>query len=345
MSKIVCRSPFYYCDIGIDGNVYICCNKWCSFYSIGNILYDDLNEIFFGQKIQEFIEQFETQKFKYCRTDICLGAQKVDDNCYQELFNEFSANSKRQMRLNFDTSCNVQCIFCRHNFSMADKKELEVVDKLISKIEEFLPQLNEHHWDISVNGVGEVFVSQPFIRLIKNVTQNYPNINFQIITNGVLCSESMLENLGITNRISGIEVSVHANTEKTYNSLIKGGNFEKVCQNLKFISKLKQENIIKKFHMNFTITSLNYHEMVDFARWSLAIGASPSFLPLLILNENERDNFDKLNVVDKNHPQYNKFLKVIDKLRPLKDRIYIPESYFELESNKTKSFIDKLLKR
>ena len=343
MNKIICRNPFYYCDIGIDGNVYVCCNKWCGFYSIGNILQDDLREIFYGEKIRELINQFTTQNFKYCKIDMCMGAKKVDDNSFAKLFDEFSANKKRQMRLNFDTSCNLRCIFCRHDFETADAKEVEVTNKLISKIKSFLPELDANRWEISLNGVGEVFVSRPFLDLIQYISKNYKNIKFQIITNGVLCSKEMLEKLGIIDRISGIEVSVHAAKEKTYNKLIKGGNFKKVSENLKYISNLKKQGEIDKFQMNFAINAYNYREMPAFARWGISLGASPSFLPLLILNENERDDFDKLNVANQNHPEYNHFIKVIKRLECLKDDILIPEHYFELKPVKQKSFIQKLL--
>ena len=332
MGKIICRNPFYYCDIGIDGNVYVCCNKWCNFYSIGNILEDDLHEIFYGKKIKELINQFINQDFKYCKTNMCLGAQRVDENSFYKLFNEFSSNKKRQIRLNFDTSCNLQCIFCRHSFEMADAAQIQITEKLISKIKGFLPEFNENHWEISLNGVGEVFVSKPFLDLIKHISQNYKNINFQIITNGVLCSEKMLENLGITDRISGLEVSVHAASERTYNKLIKGGNFKKVSENLKYISSLKKSGKIEKFQMNFAINAYNYKEMEKFAKWSIKLGAHPSFLPLLILNENERVQFDRLNVVNPKHTEYNNFLKIINKLYKIKNQIYIPEHYFELQT-------------
>lgn len=345
MDKVICTNPFRYCDIDMEGNVYLCCNKWCSFYSVGNILEDDLQEIFYGQKIKEFINQFINQDFKYCRIDMCLGAQKVDDDNFNKLFDKLSCNSKRQIRLNFDTSCNLQCIFCRHNFEMADEKQKEITEKMLSKIKSFLPVLDENHWEISLNGVGEVFVSKPFLEFMRFTAQNYKNIKFQIITNGILCSKSMLDNLEITERISGIEVSVHAFSEKTYNKLVKGGNFKKLCENLKYISRLKKSGIIDRFQMNFAINSYNYKEMEKFAKWAIKLGAIPSFLPLLILNENERTQFDKMNVASSSHQEYNCFLKIIRRLKKLQGEISIPEHYFSLLPLKEKSLFEKILKR
>ncbi|MBQ4123367.1 radical SAM protein [bacterium] len=344
MSKIICKNPFYYCDIGIDGNVYVCCNKWCKFYSIGNILQDDFSEIVSGTKLNEFVQQFVNQEFKHCRIDTCMGAQSVDENGYEYLFDEYSQNKKRQIRLNFDTSCNVQCIFCRHDFEMADAQQLEQTEKLIERIKSFLPEMDKNHCEISLNGVGEVFVSKPFLDLIKHITDNYKNIKFQIITNGVLCSKEMLEKLGIIDRISGIEVSVHAASEKTYNKQIKGGNFKRVSKNLEYISQLKLDRKIERFQMNFAINVHNYREMISFAKWGIKLGAQPSFLPLLILSENERMEFDKLNVADLKHSEYNKFVKIIKKLKPLRNKIMIPEHYFKLETKKEKSRIRKFFK-
>ncbi len=346
MNKIFCKNPFQYCDIDIEGNIYVCCNKWCSFYSMGNILEEDFSEIFTeGKKFQEFINQFKNQNFKYCNIDMCLCAEEVDDNNFTKLFNEFSANKKRQMRLNFDTTCNLQCIFCRPNFEISDVKEAKNIEKLVTRIKRFLPELDANHWEISLNGLGEVFVSRPLLDLIQYISQNYKNIKFQIITNGVLCSKNMLERLGIADRISGIEVSVHATKEKTYNKLIKGGNFEKVRKNLEYISSLKQQDKINSFYMNFVITSYNYKEMLDFAKWSIKLGAVPNFLPLLPLNESQRRTFEKLNIANQDNPKYNHFIKVIKRLKLLKDYINIPEHYFMLKPVKQKFFIQKLFSR
>ena len=346
MSKFFCKNPFQYCDIDIEGNIYVCCNQWCSFYSIGNILEEDFYEIFTeGKKFQEFINQFKNQNFKYCNIDMCLCAEEVDDNNFTKLFNEFSANKKRQMRLNFDTTCNLQCIFCRPNFEISDVKEAKNIEKLVTRIKSFLPELDANHWEISLNGLGEIFVSRPLLDLIQYISQNYKNIKFQIITNGVLCSKDMLERLGIADRISSIEVSVHATKEKTYNKLIKGGNFEKVRKNLEYISSLKQQDKINSFYMNFVITSYNYKEMLDFAKWSIKLGAVPNFLPLLPLNESQRRTFEKLNIANQDNPKYNHFIKVIKRLKLLKDYINIPEHYFMLKPVKQKFFIQKLFSR
>ncbi|MCR5261663.1 MAG: radical SAM protein [Candidatus Gastranaerophilales bacterium] len=333
MKKIICRNPFFYCDIGLDGNVYACCNKWCNFYSLGNILNDDLTEIFHGEKIQEFIKQFTDQNFKYCRTDICIGSKKIEESAYPRLFQEYLANKKREMRLNFDTSCNLSCIFCRHNFSMANENELTSVQKLIDRIKTFLPEIDKNHWVISLNGQGEVFVSKPYLDLIRHITENYKNIKFQIITNGILCSEEMLKSLNIENRIQAIEISVHAYTEKTYNKLIKGGKFNILKKNLQYVSELKKQNKINHFQMNFAINSINYKEMVDFTKWSLQLEAEPCFLPLLILEPKQREEFDKLNVADKNHPKYNDFVKILNELSQYKDNMLMPENFWEMKEN------------
>lgn len=347
MSKILCTNPFSYCDIDLDGNVYVCCNKWCNFYSIGNILEDDLDEIFSGKKIQEFIKQFINQEFKYCRIDTCLGSKTIEDSKFEQLYNEISANKKRKIRLNFDNSCNLQCIFCRHKFQMANGEENKAAEKLIARIKEFLPELDKNHCEISLNGVGEVFVSKPFLDLIKHISLNYSNIKFQIITNGILCSKDMLENLGIVDKILGLEVSVHAFKEETYNKLVKGGNFKKLKENLQYISTLKEQNKIQRFQINFAINAYNYKEMVAFANWAIKLGAEPFFLPLLLLKDNESEKalFNKLNVTDKNHPEYNQFIKVMKKLSSIRNQISIPEHYYKLQENKSKSFIAKLFKR
>lgn len=95
MNKVFCRLPFFNCEIFSDGNVYVCCNQWCSYYSIGNILNDDLYEIFYGEKINEFISQFIKQDFKYCKINTCIGCEILDDDKSTESFNTYSTCKKK----------------------------------------------------------------------------------------------------------------------------------------------------------------------------------------------------------------------------------------------------------
>lgn len=244
------------------------------------------------------------------------------------------------MRLNFDSTCNLHCIFCRKDITKSDKYDLEKVRALIDKLETFLPVLDKNNWHISLNGAGEVFTSKYFLSFIKKITQNYKNIKFQIITNGLLCTKEMLEELGIIDRLVGIEVSVHAFKEKTYNRLVRGGNFKKLRENLEYISFLKKTGKQKLFYMNFVINAYNYHEMPEFTKWCIELGATPNFLPLIKTIHLSQTIFDKLNVVSMSHNKYNDFVKIMHELSKYKDEILIPEHYYHLQLNK-QSFMER----
>ena len=342
MSKIFCSMPYYYSIINGNGDVYLCCDDWCNYYSIGNVLTDDFDAIFNGEKIQKFLEQFKNQKFEYCNLNKCTTAKQVSDEEYNKLLGEWGSNKSRILRLTYDIRCNLQCIFCRSEFNPNQKYDIEFAERMDKAIRKFLPKLNENGCNISINGAGEFFVSPLYRQLIKDIVKSYPNITFSLITNGILCSKEMLQELGIEDKIKEIEVSVHAYTEKTYNKLVNGGNFNKVKENLNYLSDLYKQKKIKQLFMNFTVTSENYKEMLKFTKWAFSLGAVPIFLNLINMPRVDVKVFNKLNIVDKNHLKYNDFVKTMKKLIPYKDRISIPEYYFALSENKENTILKRI---
>ncbi|MCR5262075.1 MAG: radical SAM protein [Candidatus Gastranaerophilales bacterium] len=316
MTKIFCPEPFHYCEIDTNGDVFVCCSSWCREYAIGNLFEESLYEIWNSSnkgKKGIFVRQFEKQKFDYCNTDVCLHHRIVSDDAFEKLYYESkNKNQLKKLRLNFDRTCNIKCVFCRKEY-MAEVKENEgFIEKIFEEIFKTLPYLNECHTMLSVCGVGEFLCSKLHTDLIKEIVEKYPKINFSFVTNGILCSKENLEKLNLQDRTEVMEVSVNAFTEQTYNKLCVGGNFKKVQENLKYISQLKKEDKIKFFFMNFVITSENYREMPDFVKWAADLGAIPQFLMLMDFgNYTDKQLFDSLNVADPKHKEHEDFVKVL----------------------------------
>ena len=331
MSKIFCSSIYYSYLIDADGYVRICCEDWCNSYSLGNILEDDFETILNSEKTKSFLNQFKNQKFTYCNLQKCPVAREVSDEEYDLLTEKSSKGTMRSIRLIYDITCNCQCIFCRPTINPYRPKNISDTLRMNSEIRKILPVINSRKWTLSINGAGEFLASPSYRSLVKDVVSNYPDIKFDLISNGTLLSERVITGIGLTDRINLIEISVHAYHKETYNKLVKGSNFDNVVKNLEYISYLHKQGKIKGFFMNFVVTSLNYTEMVDFIEWALTLGAKPMFLNLIHIRGVSKECYDQLNISNPNHPEYNRFVQYLKKVYPYKDKINIPLHYLELE--------------
>ena len=342
MNYIFCEQPFKYFEINDSGEVKVCCDKWCNNFSIGNIFDSDFEEIFNGEKLQELIMQFTSQKFNICNLDICPSYEFLKKEDYEYKFEKYAKITQKTIRLNYDSNCNLNCIFCGNQKLRQEPEKYLQINKFIYKI---LPYLNEQGWIISLNGVGEVFTSKCHLELIKHIVSNYPNIKFSLITNGILFTEKMIQTLNIEDRLETVEVSVHAYNEKTYKCLVKNGNFKILKNNLRYISRLKKDGKIKNFYMNFVVTSVNYKEMSKFIDWAKSLNAFVMFLPLLAINDISSDVYNQLNITSPKHPQYNDFVAKMQNQIFKQDKVSIPKIYLELKRIRTKNFIQKLFER
>lgn len=320
---IYCPNPYILAEIMPFGNVYPCSCGWIKGYSFGNIFEQSFDEIWNGEKAREFREKLYNNDFS-----LCPGCQNL------EILSEIKDKEPKliseppeRVLLGLDEFCDVRCIFCRDenykvnpNLIPADKK-----DKLL----EILTPWLQHAKYVKTNAVGEVFASKISRDLIKDIANAFPHIKFEIITNGIHCTKENIEKLNIADKISMMTISLHAIKEDTYNKLVKGGNYKKVIENINYLSSLKKNGKIERFEIHFTVTNLNYKEipeMVDFCRKN---NANLRLLGLDCSRDLEK-TYNKLNIQDKKHPEYNNLVKLTHsrKFKEAKDVVIQGYDYF-----------------
>lgn len=338
---IYCPNPYILAEIMPYGYVYPCSCGWIKGYSFGNIFEQSFDEIWNGERAREFRKKLYENDFS-----LCPGCQNLE--ILQEIKNEDAkliSPPPERILLGLDEYCDVKCIFCRgedykidNNLIPQDKK-----DKLIDILSPWL----EHAKYVKTNAVGEVFASKISRDLIKQIADRFPHIKFEIITNGIQCTRENIEKLNIADKISMMTVSLHAINEKTYNKLVKGGNFKQVIENLMYLSELKKGGKIERFELHFTVTSLNYKDMPDMIRFARQIGAKIRFLGLDCSRDLE-NLYNKINIQSPKHPDYNKLIKIVHTKDFLnaKDIIIQGYDYFvSLESNSLLKILKNLLSK
>ncbi|GHV55574.1 hypothetical protein FACS1894182_00080 [Bacteroidia bacterium] len=180
----------------------------------------------------------------------------------------------RYVRFSHDLSCNHRCTMCRPDFIVNSKERNEQLDALIPT--HLLPMLKDAS-DIALNGEGELFASKHCRNFVRKITEKYPDIFFSLHTNGTLCDEKNMQELGILNRLKHVEVSIHAATEKTYRTITRSDHFHRVWKNVEYLAKLKKEGKLKSLELIFVVQALNYIEMKAFLQRAIDLDCIAKF--------------------------------------------------------------------
>lgn len=301
---IYCPNPYILAEIMPYGNVYPCSCGWIRGYSFGNIFEQSFDEIWNGEKAKDFRKRLYNNDFS-----LCPGCQNLEilDEIHDDEAKLVSEPPERIL-LGLDEFCDVKCIFCRgENYKV--NPNLIPKDKEDKLIDILTPWLQNAKY-VKTNAVGEVFASKISRDLIKNIAERFPNVKFELITNGIQCTKENLENLNITDKISMMTVSLHAMTEETYNKIVKGGNYKKVIENLNYLSELKKEGKIERLELHFTVTSINYKEIPQIIEYTRKLGAKIRLLGLDCSRDLE-ELYNKINIQSPKHPEYNKLVKLV----------------------------------
>lgn len=94
---------------------------------------------------------------------------------------------------------------------------------------------------VCMNGGGDCLASRQGRALLERIAEVYPNIKFDLHTNGLLCNEKLLKELNILDRLSVVEISLHATTKNTYDKIVLGSDWEKLLKILNGLHILKNK--------------------------------------------------------------------------------------------------------
>ena len=310
-NKHICKVPFSEVEIHISGEVYVCCPSKNNF-SIGNIYKNSFDEIWYSERAKELRQDILNNQYTQCNLDICNPADNIEQDklelTQEEVNLSLTPPYPKYVKFCHDYSCNIKCITCRDIFYMNSKEKTEELNSYIENI--YLPILKNCEV-VSLNGTGEVFASPHCKTLVKKISEKYPNIKFDFHTNGVLCTEKLCYELGITDKICSVSISMSAATPKTYNKIMLYSNYDKVIENIKWLNTLLKKGTLKNLDLYFVVQKLNYQEMIPFIKFAKSVNASVYFWELRKWSSNFCKDYDKYAIHEKTHREYNKFAKIL----------------------------------
>lgn len=314
-----CSAPWSEITIDDNGYIFACsCNGYVK-KPIFNILEVNSKEEF-KKLLQNNImkDSILNGSYSLCNGIVCPNIQ---DNILLKKQTIFFKNSKEELDsiilknilMQVDESCNLQCPTCRNNIIMhKNNQKTTKLKKILDKIEEYIFNNYKQNLYFRIVGNGELFSSNVMLPWFLNFDfEKYSNINFDLHTNATLISryeDFLLKNV---KRLRIIEVSTDAGTPETYEIVRKNGKWENFIKGLDTVKKLKNTNNEISFNNSFVISSLNYKDIPYFLQLVKKYDSNPIFYKVLRWTMDE-EKFNSLNIFSPKHQNHNDFLKLLE---------------------------------
>ena len=332
LAQSFCNRPWEHFEVLHTGAVYTCCSGWMP-VPIGDIHTDNPSSIWNSRMAQEVRQSILDGSFRFCSKIHCpdIAARALPRAKHSETLvhiqpankKEYdtpksenpivkkSENGPQKLVLSHDSSCNLACPTCRNDFIMVPRDEQLALEQMQNKL---LAEVSKDVRVLFMDGAGDVFYSKPSRKMLKQITrEQYPQLRFDLITNGLLFTRRAYEEFDLKDRLNCLRISIDAATEETYKIVRRGGIFSKLLSNLEFIRQLRtKENQNFELHLLFVVSAYNFREMPEFVRMSKRFDANRiSFTAVRNLGHLTEPQFEKINIENPHHPDHLEFLEIL----------------------------------
>lgn len=315
-----CPFPFSRAHISVSGDVFVCCSAWIGKTSIGNVFYNDFQDIWNSNMAQAIRESILDGSFKFCKQEICPRIvsgknKKIPAPQYDKIIKNAQLvleHGPEQLSLNYDYTCNLQCKSCRNEKRVLDTEHQK---ELIRFQNAFLRSpFFKHVKRLTITGAGETLSSKVYMDLFKKIQKvDNPQLKITLRTNGLLLTPQNWERIrNVHYAIDMISISIDAATEKTYQTIRQGGNFKKLLQNLEFVKELKKQHGIR-IKFNFVVQKSNYREMPEFVTLAKRFASDiVAFSKILNLGTYSSEEYHEIAIHHPDHPDFTNLKRIIN---------------------------------
>jgi wyosine [tRNA(Phe)-imidazoG37] synthetase (radical SAM superfamily) len=196
---------------------------------------------------------------------------------------------------------------------MANNEEISRIDETILDIEK---SYGKNLKCLYISGTADPFASKSFRKLLTQFDRTkYPNVqDIQLHTNALLLNKIMWDKLDkIQSMVRIIEISIDAATKETYEVIRRGGNWETLVENLKFIATLP----IGEKRISMVVQDSNFMEMELFYDTMMEIFNNKArifFKRIDNWGTYTNEEFKEKEVFKEDHPMFNMFLLQLKKI-------------------------------
>ncbi len=186
--------------------------------------------------------------------------------------------------------CNASCPACPYTNTIGKKAFKFISDKTYDNILDQLKQESDFQ-ALVLTYQNEPLLDKRLVEMARKFKKVMPNKHLEIATNASLLTPKVATQL--YKYFDLIDISVNAHSQKTYNSVMKGLDWDVLQQNLDFISKNKK--FIDKTIIRFIKQKENINEQKEFKKYWNAKG-----FRVFGFDINDRngtlENYDKLKI-------------------------------------------------
>jgi molybdenum cofactor biosynthesis enzyme MoaA len=196
---------------------------------------------------------------------------------------------------------------------VAKKAEVERLNVMAENT--LLPLMRDASW-VQITASGDAFGSAHFRHVLKRLNRKeFPKLELQLRTNGLLIKDSW-DDIGIDDLVEKFFISVDAAKKETYEIVRRGGLFERLLENLNFVSKLRKRNVVQFVRLDFVVQAMNFREMPDAADMVEEFGFDAiQFQMIRSWGTYTPEEFSLHNIGDPAHVDFEEFLSVLNSPR------------------------------
>ena len=276
-AEYFCSRPFEDFQPAANGKTYFCCQTWLPI-PIGDYRTETPEAIWNSATAQEIRRSILDGDFRYCSKIHCAflvnrslpKRGEVTDPLHRQIIDErltvLPWRPKRVL-LSHDRSCNLSCPSCRQEIVVAEKKE---VDRLNRLFETTIAPLLRDATSVHVTGSGDAFGSAHFRYVLKRLNRReFPRLRLMLQTNGVLFDRKAWEELELEGLVTApwYRSTLLTDAPTTWSGAAARST---ACSTIWPSSReLRRERRIGYFRLDFVVQALNFREMpaaVELAR-------------------------------------------------------------------------------
>jgi len=259
-----CGRPFDTILVDKMGSCYACeCQSWLP-QSVGNLLKDPMEQILQSAMRGHLQQSVSDGTYRYCNNKLCTYISK----------NKFPhgdlTEGLKQLRLAIDDSCNLSCPSCRKEKIFLYKGgTFRLRMKIMEQVLAFMHRRSDPLL-VHIGSDGDPFASILYRTLMKKAPDK-DCFSYSLQTNGLLFKQMYPRVRHVIDKANHINVSIDGASRHTYETLRRGGDWDKIQHNLQFIGEKKSSGY--RFELHMVVQKSNWHEMPAMLELARRVGA------------------------------------------------------------------------
>ena len=326
--RLFCSKPFSWFEVSRgseEGETYLCCPSWLE-KPIGNLLRSSVDELWNGATAADIRRSILDGSFEYCNYRRCPFLQSrsgpvqrvadVVDPLLRRAIDEgltILPWGPVQIIASYDRSCNLSCPSCRTQLIMEHDRRDEIMTIQRKLTDEALGQAEL----LYITGSGDPFGSPFFRSWLQTMRRSdMPALKrIHLHTNALLWTKRIWKTIPeeIRGLIRSAEISIDAATAATYSANRRGGDFERLMENLEFISsELRPRGPLDSLTFSMVVQMNNFREMADFVRLGKQLNVDTVYFSQLVNWGTFNDEEYRGRAIHlPTHPEHQQFMNLL----------------------------------